>query len=161
MKKVVTAVIMAMAALAMFTLLAYAAPVEKKSNKAAPFTGQFAGTVYGDNGSEAPIHLTLEQSGRQVEGTVKIGSGLFIDGGFCGQGYVPAVTQTASGKTSTKNPRHLDAGSAFNVGGMNVSVDLGSNISTDGETLTTEARINLPWICGPDPEIMGTLHRVK
>jgi len=152
---------MAMAALAMLTLIAYAAPAEKKSKNSAPFTGQFAGTVYGDNGSQAPIYLILEQNGKTVEGTVKISSGLFVDGGFCGQGYVPAVTQTANGKTSSKNPLHLDAGTAFNVGGLNVSVDLGSNISADGDTLTTEARINLPWICGPDPEIRGTLHRVK
>lgn len=159
MKKVVIGLILALSALLAITLSASAAPQYSKSANTGPFEGTFKGIVYGDKGTSAPLSLVLNHRGNQVEGNVFLGEGLYVDGGMCGAGYVPAGSQFAAGKTSAKNPRHLAAQSNFKVSGINVKLDLDGQITPSGDELETRAKIDLPWLCGRDPVISGTLFK--
>jgi hypothetical protein len=156
MKKALIGTLLALSAILVVTLSVSAAPSVKK-NKPGPFEGTFQGTVYGDNGSKAPITLNLRHRGEDVSGTVSLGSGLYIDGGFCGAGYVPASTQVASGKTLAKKPNELSAASKFKVSGVSVRLLLDGEISPDGEVIEAKAKVDLPWLCGGDPVITGAL----
>lgn len=160
MKKGIIAVIMALGALVAFTFSVSAAPNGKKNPKQEPFEGKFQGTVYGDKGSKAPVTLNLNQAGQIIEGTVFIGNGLYIDGGFCGSGYVPSGSQMATGQVSKSNAKMLTATSNFKVSGMGVKINLNGTLSPDGEELKTQAKINLPWLCGRSPVISGVLEKV-
>lgn len=159
MKKVVIGLIFALIAVLAITLSASAAPQHPKPAKTGPFEGTFKGMVYGDKGTSAPLSLVLNHRGNQVEGNVFLGEGLFLDGGMCGAGYVPAGSQFATGKTSAKNPDHFSAQSNFNVSGINVKLNLDGQISDDGDELESKAKIDLPWLCGRDPVISGTLFK--
>ncbi len=139
---------------------AQAAPARPTATSGGLFTGTFEGYLYGDDDSRAPITLELSQNGRVVTGDITVGRGLLIDGGNCGEVEVPTASQTASGATTASAPRHLDASADFKVQGIAVSIDLDSDLSRDGETITTEARIDLPWLCGRDPAVTGELTRV-
>ena len=132
--------------------------VGASSTRVGPYEGIFVGTIYGDGGSSAPITLDLTHRGDDVEGTVEIGSGLYVNGRNCGAGYVPAGTQTAVGETG-RNPNNLNADASFNVSGFNVGLDLDGSLSADGDELAVEAKIDLPWLCGRDPVITGELIR--
>ena len=156
MKKLFTGLFIAIAAISTMALSVSAAPAEKK-DKPGPFEGTFHGTVYGDKGSKAPISLNLRHRGELVTGTVSMGEGLYVDGGFCGAGYIPASSQVANGRSSTKNPHQLNATSQFKVAGVNVKILLDGEVSPDGEEIEAKARIDLPWLCGGDPVITGTL----
>ena len=156
MKNALIGTLLALGAILALTLSVSAAPSIKKG-KPGPFEGTFQGTVYGDNGSKAPITLDLRHRGEAVTGTVSLGSGLYVDGGFCGAGYVPASSQVASGKASAKNPNVLNATTKFKVAGVNVKLLLNGEVSPDGEEIETRARIDLPWFCGGDPILTGTL----
>ncbi len=136
--------------------VATAAP-ETAVSKQGPYEGVFHGTVYAPDGSKAAMSLELTHQGNIVEGTVFLGEGLHIDAGLCGQGTIPASSLMASGKTSTANPDLLSTTSAFDVSGITVNVNLDSEIQ--GDTLKAEATIDLPWLCGSDPVITGTLQR--
>ena len=156
MKKALIGTLLAVGAILALTLSVSAAPIEKKINPG-PFEGTFRGTVYGDNGSKAPLTLKLNHRGELVSGTVSLGTGLYVNGGFCGAGYIPASSQVASGKTSAKNPRLLNATTYFKVAGVNVKLFLDGEVSPDGEEIEAKAKIDLPWLCGGDPIITGTL----
>lgn len=158
-KKVVIGFILALSAMLAVTLSASAAPQHTKSADTGPFSGTFKGRVYGDKGTSAPLSLVLKHQGNQVEGNVFLGEGLYVDGGMCGAGYVPAGSQFASGETSAKNPRHLAAQSNFKVSGINVKLGLNGKITPSGDELETQAKIDLPWLCGRDPVISGTLFK--
>jgi hypothetical protein len=122
-----------------------------------PYEGTFNGTVYAPNGSSAPMSLILTHRGRTVDGTVFIGEGLSIDAGMCGSAAIPASSVYANGKTSASNPKVLSTSSSFNVSGIDVTVALNSKIQ--GDTLNASAKIDLPWLCGGDPVLNGTLYR--
>ena len=134
------------------------ATVGASSSQSGSYEGVFVGTIYGDAGSSAPITLDLTHRGNDVEGTVEIGSGLYVNGGNCGAGYVPAGMETAVGETGS-NPNRLNADASFKVSGFKVGLDLDGNLSADGETLMAEAKIDLPWLCGRDPVITGELEK--
>lgn len=134
---------------------ASAAPAAALS--AGPYEGTFNGTVYAPNGSSAPMSLILTHRGRTVDGTVFIGEGLSIDAGMCGSAAIPASSVYANGKTSASNPKVLSTSSSFNVSGIDVTVGLNSKIQ--GDTLNASAKIDLPWLCGGDPVLNGTLYR--
>jgi hypothetical protein len=125
---------------------------------AAPFNGTFAGTLAADNGSTAPVTLSLSQSGTAVSGEIMIGDGLSLDGGACGAQAIPATTQQASGQTDTANPNHLDAGATFTVQGFTITFDLDADVAADGRAMTAEANIDLPFPCN-DPTISGSFVR--
>lgn len=163
--------VLAIAAAAVVAVSVQAAPAHAKpAPKATPqpttisgglYAGTFEGTLTGDKQSRAPITLELSQSGTTVTGDIVIGRGLTIDAGVCGLAAVPAGSETASGKTTTRAPRHLDAATTLSVQGMTITIDLDGDLSADGDTLTTKAKIDLPWLCGRDPVISGTLERTS
>lgn len=142
-------------ALALLAGTADAAPASKATTSGGLFTGTFSGYLEGDRGSQAPAELELVQTGRDVKGTITIGGGLIVNGGNCGVAAVPVGSQTATGRTSATNLRHIDAGTSLTVSGLTVNIDLDGSLSRDGETLTAEAEIDLPWLCGRDPVITG------
>jgi hypothetical protein len=76
---------------------------------------------------------------------------------MCGAAAIPASSIYANGRTSAANPKALSARSSFDVSGINVTVDLNSKVS--GDTLNATAKIDLPWLCGKDPVLNGTLYR--
>ena len=158
MKKFIASLFVIVAMIAVFAVTtgsASAAPAE--TGKVGPYEGTFNGTLYADNGSKAPITLNLTHRGNVVDGTVFVGKGLTVDAGICGAGAIPETAVTASGKTSTKNPKYLSASSDFEVSGVAVTIDLESVVQ--GNKLSTEAKIDLPWLCGGDPTLTGTLYR--
>ena len=133
------------------------AAAEKTAGKAGPYEGVFHGTVYAPDGSKAPMSLDLTHRNNIVEGTVFLGDGLNIDAGFCGAGTIPASSIMATGKTSAANPKKLSATSAFEISGITVNVMLDSQVQ--GEKVNAKAKIDLPWLCGKDPVLTGTLQR--
>jgi len=124
-----------------------------------PYEGTFNGTVYAPDRSSAPMSLILTHRGNVVDGTVFIGDGLNIDAGMCGSASIPATSVYANGNTSASNPKNLSARSSFDVSGVNVTVDLNSQVS--GDKLNATAKIDLPWLCGGDPVLNGTLYRAS
>lgn len=153
--------LIALALMTFFVASAQAAPVRPATTSGGLFAGTFEGVLRGDDGSTAPIALELTQDGRAVTGEIAVGRGLLIDGGNCGAATVPAATQTATGQTTARNPRHLEASVDFKVQGIAVTIDLTGDLSRDGETLSAEAKIDLPWLCGRDPVVTGELSRAN
>jgi hypothetical protein len=161
MKKAVIAFMLSLGVVFAMTATASAAGKNERPKKTGYFNGTFEGTIYGDKGSSAPISLQLSQNGRQVDGYVELGSGLYVYGGMCGAGYVPGGAQSANGRVSTSNPRRLNAESAFKVSGLKVNIDLIGIASADGQEVDAQAKIDLPWLCGRDPVLSGTLYRTQ
>jgi hypothetical protein len=137
----------------------YAAPVVATSGRVGPYEGTFTGYAHGDRSSKASILLDLTHRGNQVEGMVSIDEGLVVSGGFCGTVQVPAITQYVEGQTVRWNPKRMVVDPTFELGGINIAVDFESNVSADGEVITAEAEIDLPWFCGRDPVLTSTLYR--
>lgn len=140
-----------------FVTSAQAAPARPSATSGGLFAGTFTGVLTGDDDSQAPVTLELTQDGRVVSGEITVGRGLLIDAGRCGQVTIPTTTQTASGTTTAQLPRHLTAAAAFEVQGIPVGIDLEADLARDGETLDATATIDLPWLCGRDPQIVGEL----
>ena len=130
-------------------------------SKAGPYEGVFFGMVYGDNNSRAIMAMQLTHRDGLVEGKVYLGDGLLVDAGVCGSNKIPSMLQHASGMTNPNNPNELDVRTNVNVSGFDIGIDLNSIVSADGDTLTAEALIDLPWICGSDPSFTGTLNRLQ
>jgi hypothetical protein len=124
-----------------------------------PFMGTFTGAMTGSEGSRADVNLVLVQNGDTVSGTMQIDQGLVIDGGNCGRQAVPAGTQSASGRTDPANPNHLEAVAVVDVQGMAITIRLSADLSVDGQSLTSQATIDLPFLCGPDPVLNGSFTR--
>lgn len=137
----------------------FAAPTESQSKVEVPERNTYTGVVYGDKGTSAPLSLTTSQTGNLVSGTVYLGDGLYIDAGRCGGGFVPAAVQSAKGEVNKFNPNKFEASTAFKVSGFRVTIDLEGTLSSDGEVLETEAVVDIPWLCGSDPVISGTLYK--
>lgn len=145
-----------------FSLLAVpaqAAPEQITTGKVGPYEGTFRGTVYGDKGSSAPLTMDLTHRGNQVEGKVSLGEGLYVNGGWCGAVNIPAVSQFVEGETLRTNPKRLLTSPTFEVGDFELTVDFESNVSTDGRSITAEAKVDLPWLCGRDPVLTGKAYR--
>jgi hypothetical protein len=158
LKRFLIGIFAVIAIFAVLSISAVDAAGVSKAGKAGPYEGIFEGTVYAPDGSSAPMSLDLTHRNNIVEGAVSMGEGLTIDAGFCGVGSIPASTIMASGKTSAVNPEKLSASSTFEVSGIKVNVILDSLV--EGDTVTAEAKIDLPWLCGRDPVMTGTLQRV-
>lgn len=123
------------------------------------FNGAFAGTLTSDDGSRAPVAVDLTQSGTTVAGNITIGEGLTIDGGNCGVQPIPAGSRSVSGQSDPSNPNHIEATTAFDAQGITVTVQFVADVSADGNTLTSEVRILLPFLCGRQPVLSGALAR--
>ena len=159
MKKKLLGVISILILLSTAATTVLAAPKDLKSNVKDPFQATYKGVVHGDKGSQALLTLALSQVNDQISGTVYLGSGLYINAGRCGGGYLPAAVQSAEGEVNKYKPNLIEASTAFKVSGFKVAIDLEGLLSSDGDVLETEAKIDLPWLCGQDPIINGTLYR--
>lgn len=162
MKKYVTGIIIAVMAILVLTVPAFAESKNSHDdNDAGPFKGVFRGRVAGDYGSKAFLTLNLTDRDYNVEGTASLGSGLKVNaGGFCGSASLPARSMWAEGTKSPKRPNELAIEAPIDVGGFEVTVEVEGKLSADGETLEVEATIDTPWVCGRDPVISGTLTRI-
>lgn len=158
MKKLLASILMAVLIVSVGTATASAAAHPAIPG---PYQGQFDGYVSGDQGSQAPIKLDLMHKGDEITGKVTIGEGLFIDGGMCGSVEVPATEEIVAGNTIPNHPDRLDTELTFNVGNLEITVNLEGQISADGEEIEAQAKIDLPWLCGRDPVIKGELARDK
>lgn len=136
---------------------ASAAPLE--AGKIGPYHGTFNGTVYAADGSSAAMTLVMTHRDSAVDGTVFIGDGLSINAGMCGSTTIPASSLNASGATVPGNPNRLKASSTFDVSGIDVTVHLDSQVS--GDQLSAKATIDLPFFCGGDQVLTGTLLRAE
>jgi hypothetical protein len=161
LNKLLVSSLTVIAILSTTVLSVFAAPSAAKSTEIGPFDGEFHGRVYGNDGTSAPLSLVMTHKGEQVEGTAFLGNGLFVDAGWCGAGYLPASNEYASGHSSPSNPRHISTESTFNVEGFDVTVELDANASSNGESIEAEATIDLPWLCGRDPVLTGTLYKAS
>ena len=157
MKKLLIGLFALFGLLAMTAVNNVSAAPAAATGKIGPYDGTFHGTVYAPDGSEAPMSLNMTHRGSVVEGTVFLGDGLTIDAGMCGQAAIPASSIEATGTTSLTNPNKLSTSSVFEVSGITVKVILDSAVQ--GDTLTAKAKIDLPWLCGGDPVLTGTLQR--
>ena len=126
---------------------------------AAAFNGRFAGTLTSDDGSTAPVSLDLTQTGSTVAGDIAIGDGLTIDGGNCGAQAIPAGARAVSGQTDPSNPNHIEVSAGYEVQGFNITANLRGDLSPDGNTLTGQIDLSLPFLCGRNPVITGSLAR--
>ena len=124
-----------------------------------PFEGVFSGSVRGDNGSQAPIELKLTHRNEDVEGSIILGEGLYVNGGRCGGANIPFTEQNVAVKTQPGNPHQLSTQLKVIVSKIQIGINLESLISEDGHTITSKASIDLPWICGRDPVLTGILYR--
>ena len=161
MKRLVAGIMGVLAMLAIAGVGVQAAPAVNTTAAVGPYEGVFYGYVHGDKDSKAPLILVLTHRGNQVQGDVYLGEGLYVSGGVCGEYDVPGVVQTVAGTTDVKDPKRLVVTPTFEVGGFELSVDFESNISADGDSVTAEAGIDLPWFCGSNPSLTTTLLRYR
>lgn len=134
---------------------AYAAP------NAGPFQGTFKGTAIGDQGSSAPLALSLLQNGSIVTGTAAVGDGIEVDtGGFVCPGLVavPSGTIGVNGIVSGQDPRHLEAQSSLSASGLTITAEVLAELSADYNTMNVQLKLNIPWPCH-GTTIKGTLTR--
>jgi len=158
------AVVVLVSGLTAGTVFAAEPPAVSNSSDTAivgPFEGIFSGVLYGDNNSRAPIALQMTHRDGVVNGRLYLGEGLFVNAGVCGKTQIPAMAQSASGRTLTNNPNKLAINTSFNISGFDIGVDLTSTVSADGSTLNAATSIDLPWICGRNPSYSGTLYRIR
>jgi len=159
MKKKILGILSVVVLLAATATSVLAAPKATKKSEPDPIKATYSGIIHGDKGSQAPLTLALTQEDDYISGTVYLGRGLYIDAGRCGGGYIPATVQSAEGESNKYKPNHIEASTTFKVSGIKVSIDLEGVLSSDGEVLETEAKIDIPWLCGRDPIIEGTLYK--
>ena len=138
---------------------AFAAP-RTPPTKPGLFAGTFRGTVHSDNGSSAPLELKVTQRGRDLSGIATLGTGLTVNGGLCGTVPVPATTKQVAGKTQANDPRRISISSKFDVQGVPVGVALNGSLSANGKSAQAQAKIDIPFFCGRDPVLNGTLYKV-
>lgn len=166
MKRILFSIILSMGILLSITAVtALAAEAEQPGSTnnqgvVGPYEGVFYGIVNGDNDSQAVLALLLTDRDGVVEGKVYLGRGLYVDAGVCGGTEIPPMQQYARGSTLPNDPTRMSVNTNMNVSGFEIGVDLDSQVSTDGKSLTAEASIDLPWICGRDPSFSGTLERI-
>ncbi len=160
MKKLLVGLVAALAIASAAVPGVQAAMDGSRGENEAPFEGTFTGYVYGNRGSRAPLTLVLTQDGDEIEGTARLGKGLYVDAGWCGKGYIPAVEEAGQVEIARNDPRRFQMRPSFDVSGLKVTVDLEGTLSADGNTITAEAELDLPWICGRDPELTAELYRV-
>ena len=126
---------------------------------AAAFNGRFAGTLTSDDGSTAPVSLDLTQTGSTVAGDIAIGDGLTIDGGNCGAQAIPAGARSVSGQVDPSNPNHIEVSAGYEVQGFTITAELSADLAADGNSLSGQIDLSLPFLCGRNPVISGSLAR--
>lgn len=137
------------------------ASADSLNTQIGPLEGIFIGDVDSNNGTSAPLMLQLSQTGNQVYAIADIGEGLTVDAGFCGVVPIPAGSFSASTLSDPRRPNTLAADVTFDVNGFEVSASLVSELSDSGDQLDAEVSIDLPWLCGRDPTLRGSLELVE
>ena len=159
MKKTISAFLLAFVVLAILSVSAFAGS-KTPSTKTGPYDGEFVGQLNGSNGSKAMVSLDLTDRNYDVSGMVAIGRGLVVNAGsICGRADIPAGSIWASGRTTSRNPDKLFASAPVEVGGFNITVEVAGDLSADGEEMDVAITVDVPWICGRDPVVTGTLYR--
>jgi len=161
MKRLIAVVLEILAILSVGGAGIYAAPVVASTGNVGPYEGTFSGVAIGDADSRAPLALELTHRGRQVEGSLVLDEGLYVDGGWCGEVQLPALTQEIEGQTVWGNPQRLVAHPSFDAGGFKMTIDFESNLSAGGDVIVAEAKVDLPWFCGRDPVLTSVLYRYQ
>jgi len=136
---------------------------EVSSNEAGLFQGNFTGIAIGDEKTSAPLTLNLTQNGSRVSGSATILAGIKVNtGGLVCPGTVdvPSGTMGIAGSISNRNPRQLVAKSALNASGMKIAADMLADISREGDIMTAQIKLNLPWPCR-SPTVKANLARSK
>jgi len=159
MKKSLGSFVLVLVALVLAVNVAQAYPSGTKS-KVDPFDGTFTGTVTGDRDSEAVVTFILEQDGSLVNGEMTLEDGLYVDGGLCWRGYLPAGVFSASGNTLAKDPQMIQGKYSYEINKVVINGYLEAELSPDGENLVAEVKIDLPWFCGNDPVLHLNAERV-
>ncbi len=126
-----------------------------------PLEGTYIGDVYSDNGTSAPLMLQLSQIGNQVYAIAVFDEGLTVDAGLCGVVPIPAGSFSASALSDPRRPDVLVADVTFDMNGFEVSASLVSELADSGDQLDAEVSIDLPWLCGRDPTLRGSLDLVE
>lgn len=137
------------------------ASADSINSQIGPLDGIFIGDVHSNNGTSAPLMLQLSQIGNQVYAIADIGEGLTVDAGFCGVVPIPAGSFSASALSDPRRPNMLAADVTFDVNGFEVSASLVSELLDSGDQLDAEVSIDLPWLCGRDPTLRGSLDLVE
>jgi len=161
MKKIMIGILITLVALSALSVSALAGAPPSARGVKGPYEGTFRGYISGEKGSRASLTLVLTHRDGIVNGTATIGDGLYVSAGRCGGGNLPGATQYIRGRSVPNNPNKILAQTQFTVSGFDIGVDLESNISRTGKVLTVDAEIDLPWICGKDPALSGTIYRVR
>lgn len=134
---------------------------DAESEQLGPFSGTFEGTMIGDNETSAPLELQLVQIGRNIEGAATLGDGLILRaGGVCGSFPIPAMTINAADELDHAGERTLSTSTSVTVSGFDVPVELQAELGPDGNTVTAQATIYPPALCGTNPTVSATLTRV-
>lgn len=123
------------------------------------FNGTFHGVIVGDLNSQAELELDLTQVGDEIQGDLLLGEGLFINAGRCWRGYLPAGTFSASGNPMIEDPNRVKASYTYDISGVTITGYLDGALSPDGEVLTAEVEIDIPWFCGPNPILQVSAER--
>jgi hypothetical protein len=155
------AAVLLVTGLAVGTAYAAGAPESVSINTVGPYEGVFSGVLYGDNNTRAPIALQMTHRDGVVNGRLYLGEGFYVDAGRCGGTTLPAMSQSANGRTLASDPSKLSVNTSFDLSGFNIGVILNSSVSPDGDTLKVSTSIDLPWLCGRDPSYSGTLYRIQ
>ena len=136
---------------------------EVSCSDAGLFQGNFTGIATGDGVTSAPLTLNLTQNGSRVSGSATILAGIKVNtGGLVCPGTVdvPSGTMGIAGSISNRNPRQLAAKSALNASGMKITADMLADISREGDIMTAQIKLNLPWPCR-SPTVKANLARSK
>jgi len=126
-----------------------------------PFTGTFVGAMTGDDSSSAPLALALVQSGNHIAGTATLEEGLVVRAGVCGSFPIPAITLNIDEELEEAGERRLSTTANVAVGGFEIPVQLEATMDPDGDTVTAQATMYPPSLCGTDPTVSATLTRVS
>ena len=159
MKKLGLGSLVVLAILAIAATGAYAVPEMVTTGVVGPYEGTFQGMVRTERNSRAPLALDLTHRGNQVQGIVYLGEGLHVDAGWCGSVDLPALSAKVGAETVPGDARRLVANPTFDAGGFDLTVDFESVLLGDGDVIQAEARVDVPWFCGRDPVLSGTLYR--
>ncbi|GAH68147.1 unnamed protein product, partial [marine sediment metagenome] len=128
------AAVLLVSGLAVGTAYAAGTPASSAMNTVGPYEGVFSGVLYGDNNTRAPIALQMTHRDGVVLGRLYLGEGFYVDAGRCGGTNLPAITQSANGRTLANDPSKLLVNTSFNLGGFDIGVYLNSKVSADGDT---------------------------
>ena len=101
------AAVLLVSGLAVGSAFAAESPARTAANSVGPYEGVFTGVLYGDNNSRAPIALAMTHRDGVVNGKLYLGEGFYVDAGRCGGTTIPAMSQSASGRTLVSDPSKL------------------------------------------------------